>query len=104
FLAHVLPRGFPKVRSYGLLSPGRRSELDLARHILTTHSTGAPTPVVATSTVSSPAPGACGGSGPSEPAGTAGIAVVLVVLSPAPPRTVPSSRAHSRPSSTLRHD
>jgi hypothetical protein len=37
FLAHVLPRGFPKVRSYGLLSPGRRADLDRARGILVTH-------------------------------------------------------------------
>jgi hypothetical protein len=50
FLGHVLPRGFAKVRSYGLLSPGRRADLDRARGILVTHravaapaSTAAPT-------------------------------------------------------------
>jgi hypothetical protein len=37
FLQHVLPRGFPKVRSYGLLSPGRRQALDRARRILDPH-------------------------------------------------------------------
>lgn len=42
FLQHVLPRGFPKVRSYGLLSPGRRAALDQARQILAAHVAGAP--------------------------------------------------------------
>ncbi|MGH9884396.1 MAG: IS91 family transposase [bacterium] len=41
FLAHVLPRGFSKVRSYGLLSPGRRGDLDRARGILVAHRTAA---------------------------------------------------------------
>lgn len=39
FLQHVLPRGFTKVRSYGLLSPTRRAELERARHLLLLHST-----------------------------------------------------------------
>ena len=34
FLQHVLPRGFTKVRWYGLLSPSRRADLDRARHLL----------------------------------------------------------------------
>ncbi len=37
FLQHVLPRGFTKVRSYGLLSPGRRGQLERARHLLELH-------------------------------------------------------------------
>lgn len=37
FLQHVLPRGFTKVRSYGLLSPGRRSDLERARSLLELH-------------------------------------------------------------------
>jgi hypothetical protein len=37
FLQHVLPRGFTKVRSYGLLSPGQRTALDRARQILAAH-------------------------------------------------------------------
>ena len=37
FLQHVLPRGFPKIRSYGLLSPGRRDDLERARHVLQLH-------------------------------------------------------------------
>jgi hypothetical protein len=34
FLQHVLPRGFTKIRWYGLLSPGRRHELERARSLL----------------------------------------------------------------------
>lgn len=34
FLQHVLPRGFAKVRSYGLLSPGCRRDLERARALL----------------------------------------------------------------------
>jgi len=34
FLQHVLPRGFAKIRSYGLLSPTRRPDLERARHLL----------------------------------------------------------------------
>ncbi len=37
FLQHVLPRGFTKVRSYGLLSPGRRVQLERARDLLELH-------------------------------------------------------------------
>jgi hypothetical protein len=37
FLQHVLPKGFTKVRSYGLLSPGRRSQLERARDLLELH-------------------------------------------------------------------
>jgi len=35
FLHHVLPRGFTKVRWYGLLSAGRRADLERARDLLT---------------------------------------------------------------------
>lgn len=41
FLQHVLPRGFPKIRSYGLLSPSRRADLERARHLLDLHATRA---------------------------------------------------------------
>jgi len=46
FLQHVLPRGFTKVRYYGLLSPSRAKELEAARNLLP-----APTakPAIATS-------------------------------------------------------
>ena len=37
FLHHVLPRGFTKVRWYGLLSASRRADLDRARDLLTLH-------------------------------------------------------------------
>lgn len=34
FLQHVLPRGFPKIRYFGLLSPSARPELERARALL----------------------------------------------------------------------
>jgi hypothetical protein len=34
FLQHVLPRGFPKIRYYGLLSPSSRPDLERARRLL----------------------------------------------------------------------
>ncbi len=34
FLQHVLPKGFAKIRSYGLLSPSCRKGLERARHLL----------------------------------------------------------------------
>jgi hypothetical protein len=37
FLHHVLPRGFTKVRCYGLLSPRHRTKLERARHLLELH-------------------------------------------------------------------
>jgi len=37
FLQHVLPRGFTKVRSYGLLSPAGRPRLERARELLEAH-------------------------------------------------------------------
>ena len=36
---HVLPRGFTKIRYYGLLSPTGRTDLERARHLLTLHAT-----------------------------------------------------------------
>lgn len=46
FLQHVLPRGFTKVRSYGLLSPSHRPDLERARHLLQLHAqtTALPSP------------------------------------------------------------
>ena len=37
FLQHVLPRGFTKIRYFGLLSPSCRAKLDHARHLLQLH-------------------------------------------------------------------
>ncbi len=37
FLQHVLPRGFTKIRYYGLLSPSHRADLDRARSLLAFH-------------------------------------------------------------------
>jgi hypothetical protein len=42
FLQHVLPKGFHKVRYYGLLSPRNRQRLDHIRRQLTIHTIGAP--------------------------------------------------------------
>lgn len=42
FLQHVLPRGFTKIRYFGLLSPSCRPKLDHARHLLQLHA--APNP------------------------------------------------------------
>jgi hypothetical protein len=37
FLQHILPKGFPKIRSYGLLSPTATRRRERARHLLTLH-------------------------------------------------------------------
>jgi hypothetical protein len=39
FLLHILPPGFPKVRSYGLLSPSHKKKLECARDLLQRHAT-----------------------------------------------------------------
>ncbi len=52
FLQHVLPRGFAKVRHYGLASPTCRTRLDAARAALPP----APTPVAASTSPDDPAP------------------------------------------------
>ncbi len=44
FLQHVLPRGFTKIRYYGLLSPGCRAKRDRARLLLELHTAPAPRP------------------------------------------------------------
>jgi hypothetical protein len=58
FLQHVLPRGFPKIRSYGLLSPSRRGDLEWTRHLLQRHAApptaDTPAPPATTSTLSPP--------------------------------------------------
>ena len=41
FLQHVLPRGFTKVRYYGLLSPTGRTDLERARQLLELHAAAA---------------------------------------------------------------
>jgi len=42
FLQHVLPRGFPKIRYYGLLSPSSRPDLGRARQLLESASSQSP--------------------------------------------------------------
>jgi len=55
FLQRVLPRGFAKIRSYGLMSPSRRNDLERARRLLQLHSVQHPGP--STRTGGPPAPG-----------------------------------------------
>lgn len=59
FLRHVLPRGFTKIRWYGLLSPSRRQDLERARHLLVVRSP--PHPACSSAADAEP---------PSEPART----------------------------------
>ena len=65
FLEHVLPRGFTKIRYYGLLSPTGRPALARARHLLALHAAPRVRPAV---------PDASAG-----PADTAHVALVVAV-------------------------
>ena len=56
FLAHVLPRGFTKVRWYGLLSAGRRADLERARALLTLRRPPADDAAPSTTRVAEPSP------------------------------------------------
>jgi hypothetical protein len=55
FLQHVLPKGFTKVRSYGLYSPTCRDQLEQARALLTPQPP-APSPLPDPTPVSAPTP------------------------------------------------
>jgi hypothetical protein len=94
FLQHVLPRGFTKVRSYGLLSPGRRAALDRARRILDAHESSRAAPAIAP-------PCAMGATGPSpssavaRAAGPSPVALVAALLVVALARRCPAcERGH----------
>lgn len=50
FLKHVLPRGFTKIRYYGLLSPSSRPALERARQLLHLHARHSPPGGAATNT------------------------------------------------------
>jgi hypothetical protein len=57
FLQHVLPRGFVKVRYYGLFSPGSRKRLaNLQRQLAQSPSTVTPDPLQSPAPVSAPTP------------------------------------------------
>ena len=56
FLQHVLPKGFPKVRAYGLLSPGRRKMLPQIRTLLAMPLPTAPAPERASPRAPAPPP------------------------------------------------
>ena len=51
FLQHVLPRGFTKIRYYGLLSPTARANLERARYLLGLHAVASTAPASDTATV-----------------------------------------------------
>lgn len=87
FLQHVLPRGFTKIRYYGLLSPTSRTDLERARAVLALHAAPPAPPAAAASettargaTVHDSGSTADAARGPLEPAGGA---VALVVALPA---------------------
>lgn len=56
FLQHVLPKGFPQVRAYGLLSPSRRKLLPQIRTLLAASLPAAPAPESASPGAPAPPP------------------------------------------------
>ncbi|MDP1861121.1 MAG: IS91 family transposase, partial [Gemmatimonadaceae bacterium] len=54
FLQHVLPRGFTKIRYYGLLSPTGRTDLERARTLLALHASQHVRPAAAAGETTSP--------------------------------------------------
>ena len=88
FLQHVLPRGFTKIRYYGLLSPTLRPALERARHLLALHAAPPAPPAAAATETSS-----CGSTrhdsgtttveASSAPPETATLAVATSVALPA---------------------
>ena len=64
FLHHVLPRGFAKVRWYGLFSASRRADLDRARELLALRRPPAEDAPPATTRVTEPSP--CDDPGPGS--------------------------------------
>ena len=88
FLQHVLPRGFTKIRYYGLLSPTGRAELERARHLLALHAAAPARPCAATpETTSLGSPLHDSGSttidAASGPLDTTPVAVASIVALPA---------------------
>jgi hypothetical protein len=57
FLQHVLPRGYAKVRYYGIFAPSSRPKLDRVAALLS--SPIAPSPVSSSTTPAAPAPPRC---------------------------------------------
>ena len=94
FLQHVLPRGFTKIRSYGLLSPSRRLDLARTRSVLDVHARasprphGRPTPAQAPT---SPGTVAAAELGDRDPP-----AIVAIPVTSAPATRAPATRAVSR--------
>ena len=90
FLQHVLPRGFTKIRYYGLLSPAGHSDLERARHVLDLHAAPHTRPAAVPSEL--PPSGSMlhdtGGRASDVPVDTARVAVALLVAIP-PARRCP---------------
>ena len=78
FLQHVLPRGFAKIRYYGLLSPTSRTDLERARAILALHTPPALPAGAAGHDTGTTTPDASGG-----PLELVGVAVAVIVALPA---------------------
>ena len=64
FLQHVLPRGFTKIRYYGLLSPSNRTDLERARYLLALHAAAATVPASHTGSVATSVAEASNGAEP----------------------------------------
>ena len=87
FLQHVLPKGFHKVRYYGLWHPSRRQQADRARQLLTLQSASAPraqSPLLPLSAAPEPTPAAA--ARPRLCPGCQSGHLVLVRRLPRPPR------------------
>ena len=77
FLQHVLPRGFTKIRYYGLLSPSQRDDLERARHLLNLHSTHAHLPAETSNAKPLPS-GTQDGSATASPLSTPSATLTIV--------------------------
>ncbi len=95
FLLHVLPKGFHRIRHYGLLaSAGRQANLARARNLLAAPTPATPPPAEADEPASSPQPRppcpCCGGR----------MVIVAVFTGAAQPRAPPTSSAFARECTT----
>lgn len=87
FVQHILPKGYRRVRQYGLLAPGARPRLERARDLILNSVPVAAPPPVAGAPAAPPAPAAALSFGPLNPCPTCGAPLrVYVVLPVAVPR------------------
>lgn len=90
FLQHVLPRGFTKVRSYGLYSPTAAPALAHARELLTARGPTAAPPPSTTAPGPPPAPEPTPPPEPTCPTCRRGVLRIIQTLPPAPPVPPPT--------------